>query len=179
MNRFAKIMQFLGWAGVLLLAAVWVQGFAVGDDAPQLARHSTIALAAACLCVLPRFWTLAYLVLAARGRAVQRRSRVGSGPSPPAERATPIRRQALLASAVALVGLTGSFALAGVILMRRASPLAHATAGFVAIALQIVALFLERRALLADAREMSELAGTSAGGSADPLAAGEAVRGAS
>lgn len=149
MNRFAKIMQLLGGLGVALLTVVWAQGFIVRGDTPELARHSTIALAAAGLCVLPRFWTIAYLVLAARGRT--RRRRAGS------MSAAQIRRRALVASGVALVALSGSFALAGAILMRRASPVAHAVAGFVAIACQAAALLLERRALLADAGEMQEL----------------------
>jgi len=158
MNRFAKIMQVLGWAGAALLAVVWAQGFVVSDGAPELARHSAIAIAAACLCTLPRFWTIAYLALAARGRRVQRRSTAGSGPSATGKRAAWMRRQALIASMLALIGLSGSFALAGATLMHRVSPAAHAAVGFVAIALQIGALLLERRALRADTREMSELA---------------------
>ena len=157
MNRFAKIMQFLGWLGIAVLAVVWAQGFVVRGDTPALARHSTIALAAASLCVLPRFWTMAFLVLAARGRARLRGRGSKDDTTGGARSATRIRRRALVASGVALVALSGSFALAGAILMRRASPVAHAIAGFVAIAFQVAALLLERRALLADAGEMQEL----------------------
>ena len=155
MNRFAKIMQVLGWCGVGLLAVVWGQGFFVRDDAPQLARHSTIALAAAALCILPRFWTAAYLVLAARGRAARRRAAGSAAPAP--ERSARLRRRAYAAAAIALVGLSGSFVLAGALLLRRASPLAHAAAGILSVAVQVAALMLERRALLADAAEMAEM----------------------
>jgi hypothetical protein len=155
MNRFASIMQVIGWVGVVLLTIVWGQGFMVHDDHPQLARHSTLALAAALLCVLPRFWTIAYLPLAARARKAERR-RVDA--SVPAEPSASHRRRALIAAAVAILGLSGSFALAGAILLRRVPALAHGIAGVVAIALQLVALMLERRALLADAGEMKELA---------------------
>lgn len=149
MNRFAKIMQVLGWVGVALLTVVWAQGFVIGDDGPALAQHSTLALAAACLCILPRFWTIAYLTLAARGR------RAHGGVA--GERAARLRLLALIAAVVAVAALAGSFGLAGAILARRASPLAHAVAGAVGIALQIAALVLERRALLADAEEMTAL----------------------
>ncbi len=156
MNRFARIMQVLGGLGVALLAVVWAQGFLVRDDTPELARHSTLALAAALLCVLPRFWTIAYLLLAARGRAAQRRSAAGEvRQHDPSAR---LRRQAWIASILALGGLAGSFALAGAILLRRSSPLGHALAGALAVTLQVVALVLERRALLADAAEMQALA---------------------
>lgn len=149
-------MQVLGGLGVALLAVVWAQGFLVRDNTPELARHSTLALAAALLCVLPRFWTMAYLLLAARGRATKlggARSATGL-PDGSAGR----RRQAWIASLLALAGLAGSFALAGSILLRRSSPFGHAVAGALAIALQLVALVLERRALLADAAEMRALA---------------------
>ncbi len=53
MNRFAKIMQVLGWLGVAVLEIVWAQGFIVRDDPPELARHSAVAILAAGLCVLP------------------------------------------------------------------------------------------------------------------------------
>ncbi|MEO8198375.1 MAG: hypothetical protein ABI689_16810 [Thermoanaerobaculia bacterium] len=161
MNRFAKIMQVLGWLGVAVLTIVWVQGFFVRDNAPELARHSAVAILAASLCVLPRFWTVAYLSLAARGRATRRRR----GPGAPTEVASPerldrstrIRRWAIVSSAVALIALSGSFALAGAIVLRRASPVAHALAGLAAIALQVVALAFERRALRADADEMAAM----------------------
>ncbi len=58
--------------------------------------------------------------------------------------------------------------------MRRASPLPHALVGFVGIALQIAALVLERRALLADAAEMAAMSAVPARGTA----AGGARRGA-
>ena len=96
-NRFAKIMQWLGWAGVALLSVVWAQGFLVRDDTPELARHSMIALAAACLCILPRFWTIAYLALAARGEEGARRRGGGACRSPAAPGAggvDPRRRRA-------------------------------------------------------------------------------------
>lgn len=178
MNRFAKIMQVLGWLGVAVLAIVWAQGFVVRDDPPELARHSTVAILAAGLCVLPRFWTVAYLLLAARGRATRRRRAAGSpaGAESPAspDRSTRIRRWAIVSSGVALVALSGSFALAGGILQRRTSPLVHALTGFAAIALQVVALALERRALRADAVEMAAMPATPA-----IAAPGEPVRGAS
>lgn len=158
MNRFAKIMQVLGWGGFALLSLVWAQGFLVRDDTPELARHSMIALAAACLCILPRFWTIAYLALAARGRKAR-----GAGA---VERAARLRYLALVASILAVAGLAGSFGLAGAILVKRSSPLPHAVAGFVGIALQIAALLLERRALLADAAAMAEMAGIAAVGAA-------------
>jgi len=148
-NRFARIMQGLGWTGVALLTVVWAQGFVVRDDAPALAQHSTLALAAACFCILPRLWTIAYLTLAARAR--RRHGGV------PGERAARLRRLAVVAAVVAIAGLAGSFALAGAILARRASPLPHALVGCVGIALQIAALLLERRALLADAEEMAAM----------------------
>lgn len=161
MNRFARIMQALGGLGVALLTVVWVQGFLVRGDAPELARHSMIALAAVLLCVLPRFWTMAYLLLAAGGRAARRRgsaaASAGTAARAAGERTARVRRLALIASGVALVALAGSFALAGAIVLRRASPIAHAAAGFIAIALQLVALRLERRALLADAEEMAAM----------------------
>lgn len=163
MNRFAKIMQLLGWSGVALLSVVWAQGFLVRDDTPELARHSWIALAAACLCVLPRFWTIAYLGLAARGRRAR-----GAGVG---EQAARPRRLALVVSSLAIVGLGGSFALAGAILVHRASPIPHAIAGFIGIALQVAALRLERRALLADAVEMAGMTGLAGPGAAP--AAGE------
>ena len=153
MNRFAKIMQFLGWLGFALLAAVWTQGFFVRDQPPELARHSQLAIAAVGLCILPRFWTLAYLQLAARGRASRRPA--GALPSA-AERFARRRRLATIAAGVALVALAGSFALAGGVVQRRVSPLAHGLAGCVALALQIGALLLERRALLDDAQEMRD-----------------------
>jgi hypothetical protein len=156
MNRFAKIMQVIGWVGVVLLTIVWGQGFMVHDNQPQLARHSTLALAAALLCVLPRFWTIAYLPLAARARRNERRR--SAVESAGRETSAAHRRRALIAAAVAIVGLSGSFALAGAILLRRVPALAHGIAGVVAIALQLVALMLERRALRADAEEMKELA---------------------
>lgn len=171
MNRFARIMQALGWIGVALLTVVWSQGFLVRDDTPQLARHSTLALGAALLCVLPRFWTVTYLLLAARGRGALRQGAPATG-----ERSARSRRIALVASGVALVGLSGSFALAGAILLRRTSPVVHAIAGFVAVALQVAALILERRALLADAAEMRALPG-SAGVPSD--LSGEPIRSAS
>lgn len=167
MNRFAKIMQWLGWAGVVLLSVVWAQGFLVRDDTPELARHSMIALAAACLCILPRFWTIAYLALAARGRKA-RGTVVG-------ERAARLRHLALVASILAVAGLAGSFGLAGAILVSRASPLPHAVVGFVGLALQIAALLLERRALLADAAAMAEMAGIAVVGAAS--SPGESARG--
>ncbi|MEO7793238.1 MAG: hypothetical protein ABIV06_00580 [Thermoanaerobaculia bacterium] len=155
MNRFARIMQFLGWTGSALLAAVWAQGFRVQDGVPELARHSTLALVAALLCVLPRFWTIAYLYLAARGRA-RIHDKQGSGDAA-GRKAARVRRQALAASALALVGLSGSFALAGALLLRHTSPISHAAAGALAVALQVVALVLERRALRVDSEEMRDL----------------------
>ncbi len=157
MNRFAKIMQGVGWLGAGLLAVVWAQGFVVRDDAPALARHSTIALAAAALCVLPRLWTIAYLLLAARGR--EKLHGKGKDPSggPVAALAKRHQRQALFAALFALAGLGGSFALASAILVRHASPLAHSATGLLAVGLQIVALSLERRALFADQSAMGEL----------------------
>lgn len=152
MNRFAKIMQSLGWLGVVLLAAVWTQGFFVRDQPPALARHSILAIAAAGLCILPRFWTIAYLPLAARGRA-NRRPAGGRR----AEASARLRRLATIAGVLALVGVAGSFALAGAVVLRKVSPLAHGLAGGVALALQIGALLVERRALLADAVEMRSL----------------------
>lgn len=152
MNRFAKIMQFLGWLGLALLAAVWTQGFFVRDQPPALARHSILAIAAAGFCILPRFWTLAYLPLAARGRASRRpagRSRT--------EASARLRRLATIAAVVALAGVAGSFALAGGVVLRKVTPLAHGLVGGLALALQIGALLVERRALLADAAEMRSL----------------------
>ena len=171
MNRFARIMQFLGWVGVIALSGVWAQGFAVHEDTPRLARHTAVALVAACLCVLPRFWTMAYLLFAERGRAAQRRkSGAGalySGSVRQLASGRHLRRWAIFGSATALVGLAGSFALAGSVLLRQVSPALHATAGVGAIALQAVALLLERRALLGDAAEMRQMSG-----GPDPAAAG-------
>ena len=170
MNRFAKVMQLLGWAGAALLTVAWAQGFVAPDDSLELARHSRIALAAACLCILPRFWTMAFLALAARGRKALRKLPVASsaaatsGPSSPSNgsvarvRSARLRRLAFVAGVLAVGGLVGTFGLAGAILIHRASPLPHSIAGFVGIALQIAALVLERRALLADAQEMAALA---------------------
>lgn len=156
MNRFAKIMQVLGWLGVALLVGVWAQGFSVSGEAPRLAQHSTIAIVAAGLCILPRFWTIAYLHLAARGRAARRRSGAAMDAMASA-RADRLRRLAYLASGMALAGLAGSFALAGAVVLRRTSPMTHAAASLAALALQAVALWLERRALLADSSEMAAL----------------------
>ena len=178
MNRFAKIMQVLGWLGVAVLAIVWAQGFVVRDDPPELARHSTVAILAAGLCVLPRFWTVAYLLLAARGRATRLRRAAGTptaAESPTTQdRSTRIRRWAIVSSGIALLALPGFFALAGGILQRRTSPLAHALTGLAAIALQVVALALERRALRADADAMAAMPAAPA-----ISAPGEPVRGAS
>jgi hypothetical protein len=160
MNRFAKIMQLLGWAGAALLAVVWTHGTFVRGDTPELGRHSMIALAAACLCVLPRCWTIAYLLLAARGRAGLATGAPGAviaaRPSPTSAHAVRLRRQALAAALFALVGLSVSFSLGGAILLRRVEPVAHAIAGAIAIVLHLVALFFERRALLADGSQMME-----------------------
>lgn len=156
MNRFAKIMQVVGWLGVAVLGAVWAQGFLVSGDAPQLASHSAIAIVAAGLCILPRFWTIAYLLLAARGRAT--RLRAGGGTeTAAAARADRTRRLAYLASGIALGALLGSFALAGAVILRRTSPMTHAVVSMAALALQAVALWLERRALLADSTQMAGL----------------------
>lgn len=152
MNRFAKIMQVLGWLGVVLLAAVWTQGFFVRDQPLALARHSVLAIAAAGLCILPRFWTLAYLPLAARGRTSRR-----PGGGSRTDASARLRRLAMIAGVVALAGVGGSFALAGAVVLRKVTPLAHGLAGGVALALQIGALLVERRALLADAGEMRSL----------------------
>jgi hypothetical protein len=160
MNRFARIMQFLGWVGVALLSGMWALGFSVGEDTVLLSRHTAGALAAACLCVLPRFWTIAYLALAARGRA-RRQPSAGGAPATTAGRQASMRRRvrqwANIASIAALVGLAVAFAIAGSVLLRRVSPLVHALSGAGAVALQIVALLLERRALLVDAAEMAEI----------------------
>jgi len=156
MNRFAKIMQVIGWFGAALLVVAWAQGFAVRDDSPQLARHSMIALAAACLCVLARLWTIAYLALAAGGRARRWKDEIDAAGT------ARIRSRAVVASLLALAGLGASFALAGAILLRRVSPLSHASAGFIAIALQLVALVLERRALFADRSAMTAMASMAA-----------------
>lgn len=163
MNRFARIMQLLGWAGTALLTVVWTHGYFVRGETPELGRHTMIALAAACLCVLPRFWTAAYLLLAARGRATRQRANRPAGedaPSPTGERAARLRRDALASALFALIALSASFSLGGAILLRRVDPGTHAVAGAVAILSQIVALFLERRALLADSVEMRKVGET-------------------
>lgn len=157
MNRFAKIMQAVGWLGAALLAVVWAQGLVVRDDAPQLARHSTLALAAASLCVLAHLWTVAFLLLAARGREKLHGKGKDSSRGPAVALAQRHRRQALITALFALAALGGSFALAGAILVRHASPLAHSATGLLAVALQIAALLLERRALFADQSAMAEL----------------------
>lgn len=161
MNRFAKIMQVLGGLGVALLTVVWTQGFLVSGEAAALARHSTIALVAALLCLLPRFWTIAYLLLAARGRASRRRPAPGAplatGGRRVSEPSGRPRQVALVVSGIALIALAGSFALAGAVVLRTTSPLAHTAAGLVAIVLQVLALRLERRALLADAGAMAAM----------------------
>ncbi len=178
MNRFAKIMQLLGWTGAALLTVVWTQGYFVRGETPELGHHSMIALAAACLCVLPRSWTVAYLLLAARGRATRQRAGRPKGeaaPSSTGERAARLRRHALASALFALIALSASFSLGGAILLRRVDPVTHAVAGVIAILLQIFALFLERRALLADSVEMAEMgamAAMSGAAEADRPAAG-------
>ena len=161
MNRFARIMQLLGWAGAALLTVVWTQGYFVRGETPELGRHTMIALAAACLCVLPRFWTAAYLLLAARGRATRQCAQRPPGEgAPSSERAARLRRDALASALFALIALSASFSLGGAILLRRVDPVTHAVAGVVVILSQIVALFLERRALLADGVEMRKMGET-------------------
>lgn len=157
MNRYAKIIQGVGWLGTALLMGVWFQGLVVRDDSPQLARHSTFALAAASLCVLAQLWTIAFLLLAAHGREKKLGKGRGTIVGPFTVLAKPRRRYALIAALFALAGLGGSFALAGAILLRHASPVMHAAAGVLAIAFQVVALLLERRALVADQLAMAEM----------------------
>jgi hypothetical protein len=158
MNRYARIIQGVGWLGTALLVGVWFQGLTVRDDSPQLARHSALALAAASACVLAQLWTIAFLLLAGHGRE----KRLGKGKTalggPLSALAKRRRFPALFTALLALAGLGGSFALAGAILLRHASPVAHAGAGVLAIGLQVLALWVERRALVADRLAMAELA---------------------
>jgi hypothetical protein len=157
MNRYARIIQGIGWLGTALLVGVWFQGLAVRDDSPQLARHSMLALAAASACVLAQLWTISFLILAGHGREKRLGKEKETPGGPLSAVAKRHRRRALFTALFALLGLGGSFALAGAILLRHASPIAHAGAGGLAIGLQIIALLFARRALVSDQLAMAEM----------------------
>lgn len=133
MNRFAKIMQAIGWAAVALWFAVAAQGFLVAEERPELALHTVLALAAAAATVLSRVWSLLFLFLGAERFA-----------SAAARRA---RRLALATGLGALGVLSAQFALAGRLLWGSVSASTHAAVGAALVATHLVALVCERRAL--------------------------------
>jgi hypothetical protein len=138
MNRYARIMQGVGWLAVAVWVAALVQGRRVEADGPDLALHTVLALAAAATTLLPRVWTVVFLLLGGWRFA-------DAG----ARRA---RNVALAASALALAILAFHFALSGAMLWRRITPSQHAAFGAAVLLSHLAALWCERRALLARER---------------------------
>jgi hypothetical protein len=135
MNRYARIMQGVGGLAAAIWIAALLQGRRVEADGPDLALHTVLALAAAATTLLPRVWTVVFLLL-------------GSGRFADAG-ARKARNVALALSALALAVLAFHFALSGAMLWRRITPLQHAALGGAVLVSHLLALWCERRALLA------------------------------
>ena len=141
MNRYARIMQGVGWLAALLWVAVWTQGRAVEGDGPELGLHTLMALGAAATTLLSRAWTIVFLLLA---------------PDRFADAGARRRRNlALVASTISVVILAFQFALSGSMLWRRITPGEHAALGGLLLASHLVALWSEGRALRARERKLA------------------------
>ncbi|MEZ5313023.1 MAG: hypothetical protein R2862_04885 [Thermoanaerobaculia bacterium] len=110
MNRYARIMQWIGVLALFVWLATLAQGFAVDTGRPTLAWHTIGALLAAALTLLARTWTISFLL--------------SSGSSSDAAMPGPARRRtvALAASALSLVWLAAAFLFAGRLLWHRLAP---------------------------------------------------------
>ncbi|MGE0639094.1 MAG: hypothetical protein AB7G12_08495 [Thermoanaerobaculia bacterium] len=136
MNRYARIMQWIGVLALLCWLVTLAQGFAVDTGRPTLAWHTIGALLAAALTLLARTWTISFLLLS-------------SGSSSDAATPGSARRRtvALAASALSLVWLAVAFLFAGRLLWHRLAPSVHAAIGAGIVVSHVAALWLERRAL--------------------------------
>lgn len=135
MNRFARIMQGVGWAATAAWVVAWAQGFAVEGERSEIAMHTLVALAGAAAALLGRVWTMVFLGLRRNLR-----------PEAPLS-----FRAVAIAGTVSLLFVAATFATSGQILWRRVPPLAHAALGLGLLASHVWALVAERRALREDA----------------------------
>jgi len=138
MNRFARIMQGVGWLAAVLWVVVWIQGRSIEADGPELGLHTLLALAAAAATLLSRAWTLIFLLLSPDLSA-------GAG-------ARRSRALAFAASTIAIAVLAFQFALSGSMLWRSITPEQHAALGGLLLGTHLLALWMEARALRARER---------------------------
>lgn len=145
MNRFAKIMQAIGWLAAAVWLTTWIQGFRVEGATAALAWHTISSLTAAALTLLSRGWTLSYFLLAARER---RRGAPAQGHS---SGRTSAETSAILAELLFLGWLAVVFASSGQLLWHRIDASTHSMLGLATVALHVAVLLLERRALAREA----------------------------
>lgn len=144
MNRFAGIMQAIGWIAAVVWLATWIQGYRVEAALSELAWHTIGSMTAAALSLLARGWTLSYLLLTARD------SRRAAAPGDPGSRGIAARRVAIVAALLFAAWMIFVFALSGQLLWHRIGPLTHSAVGLVTVILHVVALLLERQALASE-----------------------------
>lgn len=153
MNRFAKIMQSVGWVAAALWLATWAQGFRVEDAPLALAWHTIGSLTASALTLLSRGWTLSYLLLEIRER---RRGAPAAGAGAQRVSAPAL---AIYTELFFFAWLAGVFALSGQLLWHRITPFTHSLVGLATVVLHVAVLLFERRAL---ARESASMAAAAA-----------------
>ncbi len=147
MNRFARILQTIGWLGVLGLAGAAIGGRGAAEEPSRLAWHTTVVVAATAPLLLAHLWTLGYLWSSARSR------RSITSPEDPEELSSRAARSiARAAIATALILLFATYLLARALLWRELPPWLHGAAAWTTLVAQMVALLAARRALALDDR---------------------------
>lgn len=147
MNQFARIIQGIGWLGVLGLAAAALGGRGSAEEPSRLAWHTSLVVAATAPVLLAHLWTLGYLWFSARSR------RALAPAEPPVERASrAARRVARVAVVTGLVLLGSTYLLARALLWRQLPLWLHGVAAWTALVAQVAALLASRRALALDDR---------------------------
>jgi len=155
MNGFAKILQVIGWLGVVALGVAAGGGYSVSGEAPTLARHTVTVVAATAPLLLAHFWTISFLGLSAGSR---RKVTARSAEAETAARSP--RRQAIAASLLAIALLLATYFVASALLWRRLPPWVHGASAWATVLAQTIALIAARRALVAD-QKAQELAAPS------------------
>lgn len=153
MNRFARIMQVLGWLGVVALGVAAAGGYSVSGEPSTLARHTVAVVVATGPLLLAQLWTLCFLALSAGSR---RSLADRSGETETAARSR--RRRAIVTSLLAIGLLLATYFVASALLWRRLPPWVHGASAWATVFAQAIALITARRALVADQKAQERAA---------------------